>query len=74
MKTNVDRLNHDLCIALMESNSEKEIIKLLTDTGYWNNKTAWRYYGDRASNFNDSTAKRSACNFLLMKVGRRCRK
>lgn len=52
MKTNDSDLNKELCISLMRANTEEEVIKLLTVAGYWDNKNAWRYYGDRASNFN----------------------
>ena len=44
--------NKVLCNNLMRANSEKEIIALLKTYGYWNDQNAWRYYGDRASNFN----------------------
>ena len=49
------RLNHekkDLCLNLMHADSEEKVVKILTDYGVWENKKAWRYYGDRASNFN----------------------
>ncbi len=41
-----------LCLNLMKSDSEQEVIKLLTDTGYWENTAAWRYYGDYENNYN----------------------
>ena len=52
MNTKDDKLNKELCMSLMKANSEDEIVKLLTKAGYWDKKEAWRYYGDRASNFN----------------------
>jgi len=41
----------DLCLALMKADTEEAVIKLLTDAGFWNEPTAWRYYGDCESNF-----------------------
>jgi len=41
----------DLCIALAKSESEKEVIDILKKWGYWDNPTAWRYYGDNENNF-----------------------
>jgi len=42
----------ELCLSLMKADTEKEVILLLTNAGYWDNPSAWRYYGDRESNFN----------------------
>ena len=41
----------DLCIALAQSESEREVIDILKKWGYWDNPTAWRYYGDNENNF-----------------------
>ena len=41
----------DLCIALAKSESEKEVIDILKEWGYWDDPTAWRYYGDNENNF-----------------------
>lgn len=41
----------DLCIALAKSESEKEVIDILKKWGYWDDPTAWRYYGDNENNF-----------------------
>jgi hypothetical protein len=42
----------ELCLSLMKADKEEEVIQLLKDTGYWDNPAAWRYYGDRESNYN----------------------
>jgi len=42
----------ELCLSLMKADTEKEVIQLLQDAGYWDNPAAWRYYGDRESNYN----------------------
>ncbi len=41
-----------LCFSLMKAETEEQVIQHLMETGYWEEKEAWRYYGDRASNFN----------------------
>ncbi len=41
-----------LCSLLMKADSEKTVITLLKEAGYWDDPTAWRFYGDRETNFN----------------------
>jgi len=41
----------ELCIALAHSESEKEVIEILKKWRYWDDPTAWRYYGDNENNF-----------------------
>jgi len=41
----------DLCIGLAQSENEKEVIGTLKKWGYWDDPTAWRYYGDNENNF-----------------------
>ncbi|CAN5175488.1 hypothetical protein BH20ACI2_BH20ACI2_10940 [soil metagenome] len=40
-----------LCTSLMTTDSEDEVIRILTETGYWSNPDAWRFYGDNENNF-----------------------
>lgn len=42
----------DLCLAMINADSQEEVIGLLKETGYWDNPAAWRFYGDRESNYN----------------------
>lgn len=42
----------NLCLSLMEADTEEEIISLLAKEGYWNDDTVWRFFGDRDTNFN----------------------
>jgi len=42
----------DLCLALMRADTEAEVIDLLDQLGLWNAPEAWRYFGDRESNYN----------------------
>ena len=41
----------ELCLALMRADSEMEVVRILTEAGYWNEKRVWRLYGDRENNF-----------------------
>lgn len=41
----------DLCLKLMKSDSEDEIVKILEEYGYWQNPINWRYYGDKENNY-----------------------
>ena len=40
-----------LCLSLVRADSEEEVIKILTDAGYWNDPNVWRYYGDNENNY-----------------------
>jgi hypothetical protein len=42
----------DLCLSLMKADSEDEVIQILKDAGYWDDDDAWRFYGDRETNYN----------------------
>jgi len=41
-----------LCLSLIKADTEEEVISLLRNSGYWDDDSAWRYYGDRVSNYN----------------------
>lgn len=43
----------DLCLALVKSESEAEVIEVLKRSSYWDDETAWRYFGDLENNFGD---------------------
>ena len=40
-----------ICLSLLLADSEDEVIKILSDEGYWDNSDFWRYYGDKEDNF-----------------------
>ena len=42
----------ELCLSLMKADTEKRVVQLLKDAGHWDSPAAWRYYGDRESNYN----------------------
>jgi len=41
----------ELCLSLMQADTEGDVISLLQGAGFWDERTAWRYYGDCESNF-----------------------
>jgi len=41
----------DLCMQLMHADSEKQVIDLLQQAGYWDDPECWRYYGDKPENW-----------------------
>ena len=43
--------NKRLCLRLLKSESEREVIHYLENAGYWNDPSAWKYYGDMENNF-----------------------
>lgn len=42
----------NLCLALMNADTEDEVICLLEDAGFWRNHALWRFYGDYENNYN----------------------
>ena len=52
----VDRSHKDnervkeLCLALLRADSEDEVVRLLTEAGFWEAPTGWRLYGDNPNN------------------------
>ena len=41
----------ELCMALLRSDTEQEVIRLLKLQGYWDDPDVWRPFGDREDNF-----------------------
>ena len=41
----------ELCLALLNADSEKEVVRLLTEYEFWDKKEYWRYYGDADDNW-----------------------
>ena len=41
----------DLALNLLHADSEHEVITILTAAGLWDDKDAWRLYGDRDGNY-----------------------
>lgn len=43
--------NKNLCLALLNSESEKEVIRTLMHWDYWRDGSNWKAYGDKENNF-----------------------
>ena len=41
----------DLLNRLLAADTEMEVVKILTEAGYWDDPKAWRYYGDKPRNW-----------------------
>jgi hypothetical protein len=41
----------DLCLRLLQSDHEEEVIDILTQAGFWTNRSAWRLFGDNENNY-----------------------
>jgi hypothetical protein len=40
-----------LFLNLMHADTEEDVVRILKQSGYWNDKKVWRYYGDNENNF-----------------------
>lgn len=40
-----------LCLSLMEADTEEEVITILRGAGYWDDRPVWRFYGDFENNY-----------------------
>lgn len=40
-----------LCLSLLHADTEEEVISILKNSGYWDQPTAWRLYGDKEGNY-----------------------
>lgn len=54
-----------LCEALMHAETEKDVIDLLHDAGYWDKPELWRYYGDVENNWGQSGNQQSLAEAAL---------
>jgi hypothetical protein len=41
----------ELLKRLLNADTEEEVVKILTEAGYWNDPKVWRYYGDKPRNW-----------------------
>jgi hypothetical protein len=41
----------ELLNRLLNADTEEEVVKILTEAGYWNDPKVWRYYGDKPRNW-----------------------
>lgn len=48
-----------LALNLLKADAEEDVVGLLKDAGYWDNASAWRYFGDREGNYSIIGAQQS---------------
>ena len=41
----------ELCLNILYSDTEEDVIKILKQYGYWDNPRCWRFYGDQENNY-----------------------
>lgn len=46
-----NKQTQELCLALLSADTENDIVAILKDAKLWDDRTAWRYYGDMENNF-----------------------
>jgi hypothetical protein len=56
----------DLCISLLQAETENEVIGLLTNAGYWDEPALWRPYGDLENNWGQGGNQQSLAEAALV--------
>jgi hypothetical protein len=56
----------DLCIALLQAETEDEVIGLLKKAGYWDQPALWRHYGDLENNWGQGGNQQSLAEAALV--------
>ena len=56
----------DLCIKLVKSETEDEVINVLKEAGYWQDDSVWTYYGGIENNFRDIGNQQSSADAALV--------
>jgi hypothetical protein len=54
-----------LCLELINTDSEDEVIGILKKWGYWDNPACWRYYGDDELNWNRAGNQQARADFAV---------
>ena len=57
--------SRQLCEALIRADTEKDVISLLSDAGYWDRPELWRSYGDIENNWGQSANQQSFAEAAL---------
>ena len=58
--------NKEICLDLVQADSEKEVINILNNLGVWDNPNNWRYYGDKENNFSVIGNQQSSADTALV--------
>jgi len=56
----------DLCVALLNAETENDVVRILTDAGFWNDPAAWRPYGDVENNWGQGGNQQSLAEAALV--------
>ena len=56
----------DLCIALLQAETEEEVIGLLEKAGFWDQPALWRHYGDLENNWGQGGNQQSLAEAALV--------
>ena len=54
-----------LCLDLIHADTEEEVVRLLTEAGYWDDTRYWRHYGDVENNWGQSGNQQSLAEAAL---------
>lgn len=55
-----------LCLDLVQSEKEEDVIDLLKKIGYWDDSTVWNYYGNNENNFSQIGNQQSSADAALV--------
>ena len=58
--------NKEICLGLVLADSEKQVISILKNKGFWDNPENWRYYGDKENNFSVIGNQQSSADTALV--------
>ena len=56
----------DLCVALLQAETEEKVIELLKDAGFWEKSALWRHYGDLENNWGQGGNQQSLAEAALV--------
>jgi hypothetical protein len=54
-----------LCLELINTDSEEEVVAILKEWGFWDNEACWRYYGDDELNWNRAGNQSARADFAI---------
>ncbi len=60
-----DQQAEELCMALIQADSEDEVIQILKERALWDDPRYWRYYGDDELNWNRAGNQQGRADFAL---------
>lgn len=61
-----NRDNLELCLNLVQSEKEEDVIRFLSKAGYWKDSPVWQYYGNSENNFSQIGNQQSSADAALV--------